>query len=161
MSSAAKQVGLDLYYVETGARLTNWQKRTAELKRRMEKRQKKGDELKQKVDELLKKIPITPADHGQLDPRSGAKQDNSGEKDAADKYFKGYVLSSAGEKLEEKSDPAGALRKYIDALKLIEGVAKEYPTWQSQIVAFRLKKLKAAILRVEPGARGRVEKPQE
>lgn len=57
--------------------------------------------------------------------------------DPSDAYFQAYMDVRAGEQLEKDGDFVGALRKFDNAAKLFESVARYYPDWKSGMVTNR------------------------
>lgn len=68
--------------------------------------------------------------------------------EAGDQYFKGYLLKNDAERLEQAGDLATAQQKYQEAEQIIAGVARNYPTWQPEVVSYRLKMIEAALQRL-------------
>ncbi|MFZ4766057.1 MAG: tetratricopeptide repeat protein, partial [Roseimicrobium sp.] len=67
---------------------------------------------------------------------------------ASEVYFDGYQAWKAGEKLEKEGDKQGALQKYLEAYKAIGSVAQNFPTWQPEVVSYRLKNVEQSLTRL-------------
>lgn len=74
-----------------------------------------------------------------------AQSDNA----AGDLFYKGYTLKSEAEKLEESGDIPGALTKYKEAQQLIGSVSQTYPSWNSEVVVYRLRMIEQAVARLQ------------
>ena len=57
--------------------------------------------------------------------------------DPSDVYFQAYMEIRGGEQLEKDGDFVGALRKFDNASKLFESVARFYPKWKEGMVTNR------------------------
>lgn len=57
--------------------------------------------------------------------------------DPSDVYFQAYMEVRGGEQLEKDGDFVGALRKFGNAEKLFESVARFYPEWKPEMVTNR------------------------
>ncbi len=69
--------------------------------------------------------------------------------EAADEYFRAYILKGEAERLEQTGDAQQALTKYRQALDIFDAIAKHNPTWQGEMLTYRRERLKEAITRVE------------
>lgn len=68
---------------------------------------------------------------------------------AADEYFRGYMLKGEAERLEQAGDAQQSLTKFRQALDIFESIAKNYPSWETQMLTYRRQKIQDAIARVE------------
>ncbi|MEM7384448.1 MAG: tetratricopeptide repeat protein [Verrucomicrobiota bacterium] len=66
---------------------------------------------------------------------------------AADVYLNAFLIMQDGEVLEKKGDYAGAYDKYAEANDIFSSVARNYPTWNPQIVRMRRKKIRESLKR--------------
>lgn len=85
---------------------------------------------------------------GALSLLSAFGQTSSGE--AGDIYFKGFMLKNEAEKLEQAGDVRGSQEKYKQAYQLIITVAKNFPEWQPDVVAYRLKAIEQKLSLAPP-----------
>lgn len=85
---------------------------------------------------------------------SPAQDASNGE--AADKYFQGYMAGKDAERLEGTGDLQQALSKYQQALDVFSSISRTYPSWQSEMLNYRLSKTKDAVARLE----GQLRAPQ-
>lgn len=63
----------------------------------------------------------------------------------SDEYFRGYMLNSEAERLVQSKELARALDKYQQALTVFDGIAKNHPDWQSQMLATRRQRVVSAV----------------
>jgi tetratricopeptide (TPR) repeat protein len=68
--------------------------------------------------------------------------------EAGETYLKGYSLKNEGEKLEAAGDLKGALSRYQQSLQIVTTVAQNYPSWQPEVVQYRLQVLQQVIDRL-------------
>lgn len=69
--------------------------------------------------------------------------------DAADQFFRGYVMKKDAEKMEADGNLAGALQIYQQMDQLFNNVAQNHPDWQPGMLANRQGLTKQAIARVQ------------
>lgn len=72
--------------------------------------------------------------------------------DAGDLYFKGYLQFTESERMEKAGDLQNAYQKLIQAQQNIGTVARNSPTWQPEIVSYRLKMIEQALQRLSGAA---------
>jgi hypothetical protein len=65
-----------------------------------------------------------------------------------DTYFKGYLTNGQAERLEQSGDFKGAIQKFQEAQQLIASVSHDFPTWQPEVVNYRLNKIRADLERL-------------
>jgi len=63
-------------------------------------------------------------------------------------YLRGHVLRNEAKWLQQAGDTLGALRKYFKAYNAFSEVAQKYPDWQSEVVKYRLKTVENTILKL-------------
>ena len=63
-------------------------------------------------------------------------------------FLQAYQEFQAGEKCERDSQIRDALNRYTTALKTLEQLQKTDPTWQENVVAYRLRKARESIERL-------------
>ncbi|NBS52104.1 MAG: tetratricopeptide repeat protein, partial [Spartobacteria bacterium] len=68
--------------------------------------------------------------------------------DASNVFLQAYQEFQAGEKCERDSQNRDALNRYTTALKTLEQLQKTDPTWQENVVAYRLRKARESIERL-------------
>ena len=68
--------------------------------------------------------------------------------DAGEIYLRGYALKNEGEKLEAAGKLSEALNAYQQAQTIITSVAQNSPTWQPEVVQYRLQALQQTIARL-------------
>lgn len=67
----------------------------------------------------------------------------------SDQFFKGYLLKSEAEKMENTGNLAGALSLYRQMQQVFDGVSRAFPTWQPDMLNNRRHITMQAISRVE------------
>ncbi|WP_395749463.1 hypothetical protein [Prosthecobacter sp.] len=65
--------------------------------------------------------------------------------DVAEAYFQAFVVCNAGMKAALAGQREAAIANLKSAQSAILEIQKSHPTWQSEIVAFRLKKIATAL----------------
>jgi phage shock protein A len=68
--------------------------------------------------------------------------------DAGDLYFKGYLQFTEAERMEKSGDLQNAYQKLVQAQQNIGSVARTAPSWQPEIVSYRLKIIEQALQRL-------------
>ncbi len=68
--------------------------------------------------------------------------------DAGDLYFKGYLQFNESERMEKAGDLQNSYQKLLQAQQNIGTVARTYPSWQPEIVSYRLKMIEQALQRL-------------
>ncbi|MCE9520008.1 MAG: tetratricopeptide repeat protein [Verrucomicrobia bacterium] len=68
--------------------------------------------------------------------------------DAGDQYYKGYLVFTQAERLEQANDIPGAIQKLQEAQQMITGVARTFPAWQPEVVSYRLKMIEQTLQRL-------------
>ncbi len=61
--------------------------------------------------------------------------------DPGDVFFRAYMLGNDAEKVAESGDVDRALEKFGQALTILDGLQRNHPTWQSDMVKFRRNKI--------------------
>lgn len=69
--------------------------------------------------------------------------------DAAEQFFRGYVMKKDGEKMEADGNMAGALQVYQQMAQIFDTVAESHPEWQPGMLANRRGLTQQAITRVQ------------
>lgn len=69
--------------------------------------------------------------------------------DAADQFFRGYVMKKDAEKMEADGNAAGALQIYQQMAQIFDTVAQTHPEWQPGMLANRRGLTQQAIARVQ------------
>jgi Tfp pilus assembly protein PilF len=77
--------------------------------------------------------------------------------DVGEQYFKGYLAFTQSERLEQAGDVPGAVQKLQEAQLAIAGVARSFPSWQREVVSYRLKMIEQALQRL--GGKGAAVAP--
>jgi pentatricopeptide repeat protein len=80
--------------------------------------------------------------------------------DPSDVYFQAYMEIRAGEQLEKDEDFVGALRKFDNAAKLFDSVARFYPEWKVGMVTNRRELTAKAMDVVRQKAGEQIQKDQ-
>jgi len=68
--------------------------------------------------------------------------------DVGEQYFKGYLSFTQAERLEQSGDVPGAVQKLQEAQQAIAGVARSFPSWQPEVVSYRLKMIEQSLQRL-------------
>ncbi len=68
--------------------------------------------------------------------------------DAGEQYFKGYLAFNEADRLEKSGDAPGAIQKLQEAQQTITTVARGFPSWQPEVVSYRLKMIELALQRL-------------
>lgn len=68
--------------------------------------------------------------------------------DVGELYFKGYLAFTQAERLEQSGDAQGAVQKLQEAQQTIATVARGFPSWQPEVVSYRLKMIEQALQRL-------------
>lgn len=68
--------------------------------------------------------------------------------DAGEQYFKGYLTVNEADRLEKAGDTPGAIQKLQEAQQIISSVARTFPTWQPEVVGYRLKMIEQTLQRL-------------
>ncbi len=68
--------------------------------------------------------------------------------DAGEQYFKGYLAVNQAERLEQSGDVPGAIQKLQEAQQTIISVARGFPSWQPEVVNYRLKMIEQTLQRL-------------
>lgn len=69
--------------------------------------------------------------------------------DPADEYFRAYLLNNEAERAEKAGDLQRALDKFQQAQVIFDGIAQNFPTWQSDMLSFRRQRLATAQANVQ------------
>lgn len=69
--------------------------------------------------------------------------------DAADQFFRGYVMKKDAERLEQEGNLQGALSIYQQMQQIFDGVARSNPEWQPAMLGNRRSLTQQAIARVQ------------
>ncbi|MEI6535608.1 MAG: hypothetical protein WCN98_09735, partial [Verrucomicrobiaceae bacterium] len=72
--------------------------------------------------------------------------------DTGDLYFKGYLQFTEAERMEKAGDLQNAYQKLVQAQQNIGLVARNSPSWQPEVVAYRLKMIEQALQRLSGSA---------
>ncbi len=69
--------------------------------------------------------------------------------EAADQYFRGFVLNNEAAKLETAGDFTLAQSKFKQAGEIMESIARNYPMWQPEMRTARQQKIQDALTRLQ------------
>lgn len=69
--------------------------------------------------------------------------------EAADMYFRGFVLNNEAARLETTGDLSLALTKFKQAGEIMDSIARNHPTWQAEMRASRQLKINDSLARVQ------------
>lgn len=69
--------------------------------------------------------------------------------EVADQYFRGFVLNNEAAKLEAAGDYVVAQAKFKQAGEIMDGIARNYPTWQPEMRASRQQKIQDSLIRIQ------------
>jgi len=69
--------------------------------------------------------------------------------EAADQYFRGFVLNNEAAKLEAAGDFTLAQSKFKQAGEIMESIARNYPAWQPEMRTARQQKIQDALTRLQ------------
>ena len=67
---------------------------------------------------------------------------------AGDLFYKGFMLKSEAEKLEQAGDIRGAIEKFQQSQQAIAAVSQNFPAWQPEVVAYRLRLIEQSLTRL-------------
>ena len=110
-----------------------------------ESQDKQIDDLKKRTAEMHVFTEKLQADVERLEKIEKRTADNKARSAVGDEYFKAYLLFRDAEKLRETGTTAKAREKYLAAQLIIAGIASQHPEWQTEVVKFRLEKIRLAL----------------
>ncbi len=79
----------------------------------------------------------------------------------ADQFFRGYLMKSEAEKLENAGETQSALALYRQMAQIFDGVAQTYPNWQPDMLNNRRQLTQNAIARLQSKSAAPAAAPQQ